>query len=303
MTPFPQDDFSFDRDIAPYASKFFGEVSADPGLTEQARARVQGTLLGGAKEIQAQRAELQKEKDDTDYRRLRYAEGMSSLEESRLRRKRIEDQAGQVTGAASLVSGIINSNDDPMTKAQKLAQAELENATVSATNPDAAQVFAIGRGAIPKAPAPAVSNAQRISLALKGVPADVIATGDPDLIAEYAGEHARVQDEQKALRDRAIAKTEEGEKIRNELLDADFKFAKDDATQETTGWLDDESTQKAALIVDAFGTPEEQKQFEALKEAPSDQARVELARSIQMRQLREKLKGATKSRASSLTGL
>lgn len=304
MTP-ADTDFSFDRDIAPYASRFFGEVSADPGLTEQARARVQGTLLGGVQDIQKQRLELQKEKDDADYRRLRYAEGLGSLEESRLRRKRIEESAGQVTGAAALAKSIVDSNDDPMTKAQRLAAAELENAGISATNPDVGQVFNIAKSAIPLGPKPLVSNAQRISLALKGVPAEIIASGDPDLIAAAAEKHAAFEEGMQAERQRLTAQSKEAEEARDKLLDADFKFAQDEATKEPTGWLEDDSTMKAALLVDVYGTPEEKKQFELLKDADSDQGRVELARNIQMRQLREKLRGTQGrvSRASSITGL
>lgn len=49
--------------------------------------------------------------------------------------------------------------------------------------------------------------------------------------------------------------------------------------------MEDESTKTAEAIVLALGTPEEQKKFAALRNAPSDKDRASLVKDIQLRYL------------------
>jgi hypothetical protein len=263
--------------------------------------------LKGDAEIREQEMKLREERDQGRMRKLQYESGVNALEEARARRARLSQADAQVKGAHELVKGIVSSNLDPMTKAQKLAEAELENAPIAATNPDVSQVFDLARNAIPQAPEPAITNAQRWSAALKGIPQEVIdeavRTGDRDIIANAMAEieaQKEIDVEAKRLK---LARTSEAEKMKQDLAESPLKFQKGEFEGEESDWLEPESTQKATLIVKALGTPEEQRRFDELKSAGSDRFRADLIEKIQLRERLKMLGGPKRMSASSVTGL
>lgn len=287
-------EFSFEQDVAPYASKFFAEVGADPRLSNASKNQLQGSLLTGVGEIEKQRLAIQDERQQGRYRSLQIAEGESALEDARRKRARIEQEAGRVQGVRDTVQSIVASPEDPEVKQQRLVQLELDNADLN--DPVTRNAFDAGSRLIPAAAKPRFTPAQIASFA-EDVPPDVLARQDPMEIGQYLG-FAAQQKEQREVKKAAI---KESETERSKLLDRDLEF--DEAEDGTEAWLKPESTQDAEIIVEEFGTPEEQAKFGTLKNAPSDHARALLVQKIQTRERLKKLRGGSNTDRLGFTGL
>lgn len=290
------DPFSFERDIAPATTRFFNEVGADRRLSNEARTRIQGQLLGGIEDIETRRLQLQEERDKGKLRGLQMQEGLTALDDARARRLRIEKQDAQVAEAQNQVRSIIDSGEPEAVKRQRLADAELAYAGVD--DATVGRVFNAADRVIPKSAKSTFTPSQIAEFAAKNVPAEIIATGDPMLIGQWAGQLA----ERKTAMEEKKKQIAENEQERDKLLDVDFDFddpAPDDADG-TPKWLKPVSTQDAELVVETFGTPEEREQFEKFRSAPSDHPRVTLAMRIQKRERQKKLAGGKSSRAAQI---
>lgn len=271
MTP---TDFSFERDVAPHASRFFAEIGRSP-VSPEAANRLQGTLLGGITDIETQRNKLREERMQGKMRELQYAEGVSALEEARARRQRIENETAKVGAVKEQVTGIIRGTDDPALKRQRLAELEFENSGID--DPSVRRIFDTGREVLPPVRKSDFTPAQIAAFA-EDVPPEVLARQDPVEIGQYVGVAAQ---RKKDLEDRKKA-LEDSDDERGKLLERDFEFDKDESDIET--WLKPDSTNNASLVVEVFGSPEEKAQWEKLKTAPSDHARAMLAMRIQNRE-------------------
>jgi hypothetical protein len=284
MTP----EFSFEQDVAPYASRFFGEIGNDRRLSGAARNQIQGRLLGGLSEIRSQRAELEDQATRGRINRLREIDAVSSLEEAQAKRRRIEMESQKVDGTEKLVRGILDSGASAEEKEAALGEVDVGNARVD--DPAIRRITEAARKSLPSSRDTGFTPGQVAALA-ESVPPEILATGDPVLIGQYQGELARQNAEFEEKRKQVAADKKEREK----LLDEDFDFD-DPAPDDPEGvrkWMTPKSTQVATLIVDQFGTPEEQKRFDELRTAASDIERERLVRSIQTRKLREKYRSAT----------
>ena len=293
-------EFSFEKDVAPYASRYFDRVSSDPNLTQGQKTELQGMLLGGVDEIKQQQLKLREDQQQGRMRDLQYASGVSALEEARARRARMESASGEVAGAQAVVKSIFNEADTPEEKRRKLGAYQVSNAAALALNPDAKQVFDIASSALPKEES-RMTASQRARFAAQRVPREILDTEDPVLIGETA---AQLEVESKEI--------EYGEKLRADQSDAarqmklklaqeSLKFAKSEETDAESEWLEPESTRKATLIVAALGSPEEQKRFDKLRTASSDRERADLIEKIQLREQLHALRGGMatgKDRAS-----
>lgn len=304
----PTADFSFDRDIAPYAGKYFDRIAADRSMSHEQKMRLQGNLLGGVEAIEAQRLKLQEERDMGRKRKLDYEYDTFRLEDARAARTRLERDGAQVIGAHTLVKGILASPDDPYTKAQKLAEAELEHAPISAANRDVGQVFNIARAAIPKTSSANFTPHQIASMTAKlgnrVHPDDLPAVlSDPVLLGQALAEVAK--DEEAAIEAKKLAddQSKEAKAAKLELAKMPLKFAKDIRGDESD-WLEDSSTAVATKVVEVLGTPEEKARFAKLKTASSDRERALMVELIQLRHRfdTEKVEGAGRKSASSVTG-
>lgn len=288
MTP-ETTDFSFEKDVAPYASRYFTKLSTDPNLTGRQKRELQGMLLNGVDEIRQQQAKIQEDRMQGRMRDLQYATGVSALEEARAKRVRMERASGEVAGAQNIVQSIISGPDSPEEKRRKLNEIKVANASSLALNPDAKQVFEIGESALPKAPS-GMTPSQIAAKIASGMPPEIAMSGDPVLIGQVAGALAQDEEIQKEAKRMREDQSDQARQMKLRLAQESLKFAKDETTDTESDWLEDESTNKAKLIVQALGTPEEQARFEKLKDAPSDRERATLVNNIQLRAQLDMLK-------------
>lgn len=284
--------FSFEKDVAPYASKFFDRIGSAEGLTDQARSRLQGSLLGGMEGIQNQRLKLQEERDQGRMRSLQYATGVEALEDARAKRARIEQQQGEVGGFHDAINDIANSDGDARTKQQQLAALAIANADKIALNPDVKDVFDIaGKALAPDKPT--ITPAERLSAAMGGVSQDALnraAGGDYSQVSFETGQLKEAKEANAEAKRSKAADASEQRTTNHRLALEPIEFDKD-ADKNDTKWLKPESTQRAAAIVYGMGTPAEQAKFEKLKTASDDSERAHLAQSIQLRHLRQITQG------------
>lgn len=304
MPPAPTTDFSFDRDVAPYASKFFDRIDASSTLSHGAKMHLQGTLLGGVEDIQAQRMKLQEERDQGRQRKLAYESGAFALENARADRSRAEQQESRRAGVSGIAKGILDSADDPETKRQKLARTALDYAD----DKHALETFDIATKALPKEREGGFTPNQIATLTSKlgnkVHPDDLPGVlGNPVLLGQALAAVAKDEEDTKEAKKLADDKSNEGKQRKLELAKMPLKFAKDESGEES-GWLEDSSTAIATKVVDALGTPQEKVRFAKLKTAGSDRERAMMAELIQLRHRfdNERVPDGRKS-PSSVTGL
>lgn len=289
-------EFSYEQNIAPFATKFFGEIGSDRFLSAADKAQLQGKLVGGVHEIETQRQKLENERKEGRLRDLQYSEGINAFDEAKARRSRIEQAAAKRGGIKAQAQGILASADPEPVKREKLGLLQLETSDLD--DPQVSDIFRAAETALPPAKKSAFSPEQLARFAAEDVPQEVISSGDPFLIGQ-AISRAAARKEALESRKKELESSTEGKK---KLLESDFKFQKGEDDIETE-WLDDNSTQEATLVVEAFGTPQEKAKFAALKGAPSDSERALLARNIQLRERLKGLAGSKADRAKSITGL
>lgn len=283
MPAAPTTNFSYDRDIAPHASKFFDSIDADPTLSHGAKMRLQGTLLGGMEGIEAQRLKLQEERDQGRQRKLQYENSVFALENARAERARREQMEARRAGVAATAKGILDGAGDPETKRQVLARTALD----FAGDNDAMEVFKTATGALPKeregglTPNQIADFTSRIGeyVTPEDLP-DVLS--NPMLLGQVLGKVGAEELKRKEAKKLADDKTEAGKAQKLELAKMPLKFAKGEAGEES-GWLEDSSTAIATKVVEALGNPQEKERFTKLKTAGSDRERAMMVELIQLR--------------------
>jgi len=286
MTTTPPDDgFSFEKDVAPYASKYFTKLSADPNLTGGQKRELQGMLLNGVDEIRQQQAKIQEDRMQGRMRDLQYATGVSALEEARAKRARMERASGEVADTQGVVQSIISGADSPEEKRRKLNEFKVANASKFALNPDAKQVLEIGESALPKATS-GLTPSQIAAKIASGMPPEIAMSGDPELIGFYAGKIAEADEIEKEAKRMREDQSDQSRQMKLRLAQESLKFAKDETTGTESDWLEDESTNKAKLIVQALA-PEEMDRFNKIT---SDRERATLVNNIQLRAQLDMLK-------------
>lgn len=285
----PSTDFSFERDVSPFATRLFGSISANRDLSPEAKTRLQGRLLGNVMEIEGQRLELEAQRTQNDLRRLQLMEGRSALEDARMRRIRMEQDSAKIGDVKGQIQGILASDLPYDQKQSQIAQMQLNY--VDNTDPAIQNAFKIAASAIPK---PQEMSPTMLSEAGEyEVPPEIAATGNPYLIGRFVGEAKRERKRQE-LGFEMAQKDAEGAKrqkraFESELLESDLDFMKSEEG-EMTQWLEPDSTAKVGLMVDAYGTPEEKQVFEATRTAENDMRRMELFYKIRSRVLLDKVK-------------
>lgn len=278
-------DFSFDRDVAPYAGKFFNEIDASSTLSHGAKMRLQGALLGGVAGIETQRLKLQEERDQGRMRKLQYESSSMALEDARASRARAEQSEARRAGITATARGILDGDGDAETKRQALARTALD----FADDKDAQSVFGLAEKALPKekeshglTPNQVADFTSRIGEYVS--PEDLPnVLGNPMLLGQVLGKVGAEELKKKEAKKLAEDKTEKGAAQKLELAKMPLKFQKGEAPGEESDWLEDSSTAVATKVVEALGTPEERQRFTKLKSAGSDRERAMLVELIQLR--------------------
>jgi len=292
-------DFSFEKDVAPYASRYFDRIAANPALSGSQKTELQGMLLGGVDEIRQQQLKLQEDRQQGRMRDLQYATGVSALEEARAKRARMEMASREVGESQFVVQQIMAGMDTPEEKRRKLAEYKIANAAKLALNPDAKQVFEIADSSLPKSGIGDLTKSQISRFAEKKVPLEILETGDPVLIGQTAAQIAAIDEAKQKLE----KGDEEAKQLRLRLAQEPLKFAKDETTGTQSDWLEPESTMRAELIIESFGdsvTKEDRERFAALKTAGSDRERADLIEKIQLREQVKALRGGVEDKRRSL---
>lgn len=296
----PTQEFSYERDISPYASNFFNTIGNDSRLSPERKAQLQGTLLGGVQDIEAQRLKLQEERDKGQLRTLQFQSYQSDLEDARAKRIRMQQETESLNGVKGTVDSIIGNPDyTPEEKRQLLAKAEMEHPLAGDTT--LGRMFNLGREMLPKDEGGKFTPTQTATyisrLAGKVAPEDLaIALQDETTLGVLLAQADAMEKEDEEVSKLRERKDADARAIKRGMMLKDLKYAKDEMGTPTT-WLDEDSTRDAEMIVKALGNPEEQKQFDELRTAPSDEARYELVRSIQRRELDTRLGGKSESAA------
>lgn len=303
MPAAPATDFSFERDIAPHASRFFDRLGSDPNLPFADKMRLQGELLGGVAGIESQRLKLQEERDQGRARKLQYEDSAMRLEEARAERARREQSEARRAGVTATAKGILDSDADPETKRQALARTALDYAD----DKDALNTFGIASDALPKesgfTPSQIASMTERLGDEVS--PEDLpLVLGNPTLLGNVLGRIAKKAEAAKEARKLAEDKSDEAKAQKLELAKMPLKFQKPEVEGDEPTWLEDSSTAVATKVVEALGTAEEQQRFMKLKTAGSDRERAMLVELIQLRHRfdNERVPNGGKS-VSSVTGL
>jgi hypothetical protein len=299
-------DFSFDRDIAPHANRFFNEIDASSTLSHGAKMRLQGSLLGGVAGIETQRLKLQEERDQGRMRKLQYEDSSMALEQARAERARREQSEARRAGVSGIAKGILDGDGDTETKRQALARTAMDYTD----DKDAQNVFGMAERALPTKSKEEYTAMQVADLASK-----MAGKVDPELIPMLMQNPAALggvlgtiaQGELERERDRKLAedKTEQfydpkkSDEFGPNDLDKNNKSRVHDE-QGKPRWMDDESTATARRIIQSLdGTPEEIEEFEKLgKDSKSDRERHRLAENVRLRYQLARARGAATGASS-----
>jgi hypothetical protein len=293
-------EFSYDRDISPYASRYFDTIGNDPRLSHERKMQLQGSLLGGIEDIQAQRAKMQKEKDEGVLRSLNMREAHSDLEDARARRIQMQKNTEAVGGAKTQVNSILGDQSmSPEQKRQFLAQEELNHPL--AGDPTLGKVFDLGREALPKEREKVFTPGQTVGylskLAGKVTPEELsLAMQDPVAMSVMVAEAEAMEKEDEEADKLQGRKDADALEIKKSMIRTRFKFGKDEDNM-PTGKLDEESERNAELTVRALA-PDKLKDFAALKQSGDHQALVQFVESVQDTHFDDMLGGKTSGKTS-----
>lgn len=279
----------YDTTIAPSTTRFFSDVQADPRLDSRTKAQLQGSMLAGLQDVEAQRAKLQEERQQSAMRQLQYETGSLNLEQAKMDRKRLEDSMAKGSAMDADLSSVLDSSDDYETKLANLAKVQMKYSDLT-TNPAVRYKLDAAKDAIvkPLPTKPLLTPDQLFQMGKAGAKPEQLMTGD-FYGAGLAAREAVTIDEQKKL-DAEAAKAQD--KTLYDLLTQDIEFEKSDALPDgaqAPQWLKPKSHEVAKMLVQ-FGTPDEKKKFEAAGPANDDVTRANIARDIQRRMLLERMR-------------
>lgn len=281
----------YDTNIAPAFPRFFGEIQANRDLSPQAKERLQTQVFAGASDINDQRMKLQQDRQNSALNQMRLEQSRLAMEEDAMRRERLRRETERVADLDTRIKEVVGGEGDPLTKSQRLAELELEFGDLSASSPDVSRRFGIARNALPLAPKPLFTPSQQIEQAAKGVPPEVIASGDPIAIGQWMGAAAERDAEIQRQADEVKSQAATSSKVLMDMLTEDLDFQKG---TENTGkfYLSDAAHARAKFFVESFGTEEEKAAFDAAKSPTDDRPRAAIAERIRVRRLGEIARGA-----------
>jgi hypothetical protein len=293
--PVPQAaDFDYTRDIAPHAGRFLGEIAGDRRLSAGAKSRLQAQLIGTVDAIGERRANLEKQRTSSALDQIRLESSQLALLDARDRRSRTLQDAGRMASLSGEIDALLRSDLPEENKQQALAELEWANSDLVATDPRAARRFQIAGRTInpPKPEREWLTPDKFIDMVSKGVPPQILATGDPSIIGAALYEVMQVQREAdrtstEMSKDQAVLR-----KQAQDLLEAEFRLgpAKDGDGQPLLGpdntpiiQLDDAKRARAQEVVVLWGNEEDKEEWFSLPEGPDgDKMRANLATRVQL---------------------
>jgi hypothetical protein len=295
--PPPVADFDPRRDIDPMAKKLFTDIGAERHLRPEDKIALQSKLLAGINDVSAQRSKLEAERRQSMMNNLRIEQAQGSLAAMRQRQQTAVEQTAARATFTDAVKGVMSRTDlDPLAKSAEIDRLTTENLGFVAADPDAARAVSTAKSMIPLPKVSTLTEAQIMEAAESGVPAELVATGDPYVIgATKALLDANRKAMSEKVEDRKAAQKEKATLLKD-LAKDDFRFIPNmersqygiDPNDKTPYLLQGDHTrgrQLASLLL----TPEEYKAFDAL---PDAEKRDEM-RKLQIRALTMAVETAT----------
>ena len=291
----------YDTNIAPAFPRFFGEIQANRDLSPQAKERLQTQVFAGASDINDQRMKLQQDRQNSALNQMRLEQSRLAMEEDAMRRERLRRETERVADLDTRIKEVVGGEGDPLTKSQKLAELELEFGDLSASSTGVSRRFDIARNALPLAPKSLFTPSQQIEQAAKGVPPEVIASGDPIAIGQWMGASAERDAEIQRRAEEVKTQAATSGKVLMDMLTSELEFGDPveasvnvggRQTTELRTYLTDAAHARAKFFVESFGTEEEKAAFDAAKSPTDDRPRAAIAERIRVRRLGEIARGA-----------
>lgn len=235
--PAPQD-FDPRREIDPMARQIFGNIENSRYLNREDKFRLQGELLKGISDVQAQRAKLDAERNRAMYDGLRLQQMQDSILANRRRQQAAVSQAETRAQFQGTVQGVLTSKLDPLAKREALNELAANNLGLLSTDPNASQIFNTAKSLtpIPEPREPLFTAIQKRDMVSEGLPPEVIyeaeTLGDPVLAGKWLGYVRAEKDKQSqdAAR-RADAKKAKVTMLRDLAKDS-FRFLSKEERQE-----------------------------------------------------------------------
>lgn len=302
--PATEQEFSYEKDVAPHASRFFDRVSSSR-MSQGSKTALQGMLLNGMEDIQNQRRVLQKERESGINRRLDNERQIGVLEDARAERARREQAMSQREGVKSQFAEVIGGAGTSEEKRQRLAQIGMQHADALEADPVMKSIYGLAASSLPKDDDKLTTGqtAAYISQMYGKVPPEqmdaILKDGKALGIVLGAIEKDEAASRHAAeLRER---QDKDADKIKLDYATKPLKWKTKDATgmadpalldkKGNPLWLDDASTDEASRIIKILGTPEEQERFDELRGASSDVGREDLIQKVQQRYQLERIHG------------
>ena len=284
--------FDYQRDIAPAIPRFFGEIQSNTKLSDAAKQRLQAGVFAGAEDITKQRMAIQAERERSVLNQMRMKESQLAMEDDAMRREKTRRETERIAQLDASIKNVVGQDIDSTTKSQRLAELELEFSDITASVPEAGRRFDIARGTLPLAPKSTFTPSQMVEQAAKGVPPEVIASGDPMLIGQFMGLAAERDAEIARRAEVAKAEASQSKSVMMDMLTSDLDFEKPMEEYPERSYMTNAAHARAKILVDMFGTEEEKQAFEAAKSPVDDRPRAALAERIRVRRLGEIARGA-----------
>lgn len=178
--PIGQEPLSYERDIAPLQQRYFRGVYGNRSIDPRDRARIATGIaqqFAGAFEQQAKLRDLDMQARARD---LSYRSGLFALEQARDKAARERNMMQELPVVTSALTGILDSEPDPVKQQQSLSRWALNNSGLLSTNDAARTAFQAAMSAVNKPPTTYTDE----DLLRMGVPFDELDTDKDGVVSE-----------------------------------------------------------------------------------------------------------------------
>lgn len=208
---------SYERDIAPLQQRYFRSVYGNRSIDPRDRARISTGIaqqFAGAFEQQAKLRDLDAQARARD---LSYKSSLFALEQARDKAARERNMMQELPVVTSALTGILDSEPDPVKQQQSLSRWALNNSGLLSTNDAARTAFQAAMGAVNKPPTAYTDE----DLLRMGVPFEELDTDKDGVVSEAERSSMQISRTLTGLQRSTLAGKEQraAEERRQELLD------------------------------------------------------------------------------------
>ena len=183
--PAPAAEFDPRRDIDPMANRIFQDIGNARHIKPMEKLAMQSKFLSGVQDVQMQRMKLEGEKRQSMIESLRIQEMQDSIIANRQRQQAAANQTVRRTEFSGALKSVLDSDADPITKLGTLDKLAAQDLAMIATDTNMVEMYRTAKSMIQLPKVSTLTESQIMESMEKGVPANVIATGDPYLIGGF----------------------------------------------------------------------------------------------------------------------